>query len=233
MVHSPVPAAHANSAGGRAGTGGVAQRTTQPTVTCRHAFSAADLFRELAIVLAVRQIRSMPQLVVLTGPIAAGKNTVADKLAERLTRRGKTVVVADVDDVAGMVATPGAAEAGLWFAAHEAHGALVGQWMRSSVEYIVVVGPIYTAEEQAALTRALPDEAAVLWILIDAAVSVTFARAQADPGRGLSRDPEFHHAAHRRFRELLPAIPAERAFDSEEMDAEQIVAAIEVTMGVR
>ncbi|HEY0533063.1 MAG TPA: adenylyl-sulfate kinase [Actinoplanes sp.] len=53
--------------------------------------------------------------VVLTGPIAAGKNTVAGKLAERLTGRGKTVVVADVDDIAAMVATPGAARAGLWW----------------------------------------------------------------------------------------------------------------------
>ena len=67
---------------------------------------------------AIRHVQTMPQLVVLTGSIAAGKNTVADKLAERLTDRGKTVVVADVDDVAGMVATPGAAEVGLWFAAH-------------------------------------------------------------------------------------------------------------------
>jgi adenylylsulfate kinase-like enzyme len=175
----------------------------------------------------------MPQLVILTGPIAAGKNTVADKLAQHLTGCGKTVVVADVDDVAAMVAAPGAAEAGLWFAAHEAHGALVGQWMRSSVEYVVVVGPIYTAQEQQALTRALPDEAAVLWVVIDAAVSVTVARARADPGRGLSRDPEFHHAAHRRFRELLPVIPAERAFDSEDMDAEQIAAAIETTIEFR
>jgi hypothetical protein len=175
----------------------------------------------------------MPQLVILTGPIAAGKNTVADKLAEHLTSRGKTVVVADVDDVAAMVAAPGAARTGLWFAAHEAHGALVGQWMRSSVQYVVVVGPIYTAEELAALTRALPDGAAALWVVIDATVAVTFARAQADPGRGLSRDPEFHHAAHRRFRELLPMIHADQAFDSEAMDAEQIAAAIEATMGVR
>jgi hypothetical protein len=174
----------------------------------------------------------MPQLVILTGPIAAGKNTVADKLAGRLTARGKTVVVADVDDVAGMVATPGAAEAGLWFAAHEAHGALVGQWMRSSVDYVVVVGPVYTAEEQVALTRALPDEAGMLWVVIDAAVSVTFPRALADPGRGLSRDPEFHHAAHRRFRELLPAIPADRSFDSVKMDAEQIAAAIDAALDV-
>jgi hypothetical protein len=142
-------------------------------------------------------------------------------------------VIADVDDVAAMVAPLGAAQAGLWFAAHEAHGALVGQWMRSSVEYVVAVGPIYTAEEQAALTRTLPDEAAVLWVVIDATVAVTFARAQADPGRGLSREPEFHHAAHRRFRELLPAIPAGRAFNSEDMDAEQIAVAIEATIGVR
>jgi adenylylsulfate kinase-like enzyme len=117
---------------------------------------------------AVRQIRLVPKLVILTGPIAAGKNTVADALARRLTGQGRTVVVVDVDDVAAMVATPGATQAGLWFAAHEAHGALVGQWMRSSVEYVVVVGPIYTAEEQAALTRALPDEAAALWVVIDA-----------------------------------------------------------------
>lgn len=170
--------------------------------------------------------------MILTGPIAAGKNTVADRLARHLTCRGHTVVVADVDDVAAMVAPPGAAEAGLWFAAHEAHGALVGQWMRADVDYVVAVGPIYAAEEQAALTRTLPDGPAVLWVIVDAEVSVTLARARADPGRGLSRDPEFHHAAHRRFRDLLPTIPADRYFDSEELDAEQIAAAIVDTLGV-
>ena len=173
----------------------------------------------------------MPDLVILTGPIAAGKNTVADELARRLTGRGRTVVVADVDDVAAMVAAPGAAAAGLWFAAHEAHGALVGQWMRSTVDYVVVVGPVYSTEEQAALTRTLPDGASMLWIVIDATEAVTLARAQADPGRELSRDPEFHHAAHRRFRELLPAIPADRAFDSEELSAVQIAAAIVDMLG--
>ncbi|MEU4215242.1 AAA family ATPase [Actinoplanes sp. NPDC026623] len=175
----------------------------------------------------------MTQLVVLTGPIAAGKNTVADELARRLTGRGRTVVVADVDDVAAMVRTPGAAAVDLWFAAHEAHGALVGQWMRSGVEYVVVVGPIYTAEEQAALTGALPDGATVLWIVIDAPVSVTFTRAQSDPGRGLSRDPGFHQAAHRRFRELLPAIPADHVFDSGRLEAERIASEILGMLGVR
>ena len=71
----------------------------------------------------------MPILVTIAGPIAAGKNTVADLLAEHCVSSGRTVVIADVDDAAAMVAGPGAGAVGLWFAAHQAHGALVGQWM--------------------------------------------------------------------------------------------------------
>src|SRR5690606_30739787 len=77
-----------------------------------------------------------------------GKNTVADRLTQCLTRHGHTVVIADVDDVAAMVGAPGAAAAGRWFAAHQAHGALVGQWMRSDVDYVVAVGPFWTPEER-------------------------------------------------------------------------------------
>jgi hypothetical protein len=172
----------------------------------------------------------MPHLVILTGPIAAGKNTVADRLTERLTGHGRTVAVADVDDIAAMVGPPGAGPAGMWPVAHEAHGALVGQWMRSSLDYVVVVGPFHTAEEQAALTGWLPDDAAMLWVVIDCPVSVTFARAQADPSRGLSREPGFHHRAHQRFRRLLPGIPADLTFDSEQWDADQIAAAIAETL---
>jgi hypothetical protein len=130
-----------------------------------------------------------------------------------------------------MVAGWGAARAGLWFAAHEAHGALVGQWMRSAADYVVVVGPIYSAAEQAALTRALPAGADPVWVLVEAAVSVTLPRARADPGRGLSRDPDFHRAAHHRFRELRPLIPADRVFDSAELTAGQIAAAVARTLG--
>ncbi|WP_173060692.1 AAA family ATPase [Phytohabitans houttuyneae] len=173
-----------------------------------------------------------PRLVVLTGPIAAGKNTVAEKLAQRLTDHGNTVVIADVDDIAAMVGAPGAGAAGLWFAAHEAHGALVGQWLRSDVDHVVAVGPFWTAEEQDALVRTLPHDAAALWVVIDAPVSVTLARAQADPTRVISRDPAFHRRAHDRFRQLLPAIPADKTFDSEQLTADQIAAGIAHALGV-
>lgn len=169
--------------------------------------------------------------MIITGPIAAGKNTVAGRLTERLAAHGRTVVVADVDDVAAMVGPPGAGEAGLWFAAHEAHGALVGQWMRASIDYVVAVGPFWTGEERAALTRTLPEGADQLWVVVEAPVSVTLPRALADPTRGLSRDPQFHRRAHDRFRRFLPAVPADLTFNSEELGAEQIAAAIAGRLG--
>jgi hypothetical protein len=142
-------------------------------------------------------------------------------------------VLVDVDDVAAMVAGPGAAAEGLWFAAHRAHGALVGTWMRTAVDVVIAVGPIYTPGEQAALLEALPEASAMHWVVIDAPVSVTLARAEADPGRGLSRVPGFHGEAHQRFRRLLPEIPAAQTFDSERMSAEQIASAVLDAIGVR
>lgn len=178
--------------------------------------------------------RLMAHLVVITGPIAAGKNTVASLLAERLTASGCSTVVADVDDVAAMVAGRGAGGTGLRFAAHQAHGALVGQWMRTAaVDVVIAVGPIYTPEEQAALLVSVPEPSAVEWVVVDAPVSVTLARAQAEPRRGLSREPGFHAGAHERFRRLRSGIPATQTYDSSQLSAEQIAASIFRRVGGR
>jgi hypothetical protein len=101
------------------------------------------------------------------------------------------------------------------------------------VDVVIAVGPIYTPREQAALLEPLPEASAVHWVVIDAPVAVTLARAQADPGRGLSREPEFHGAAHQRFRQLLPDIPAAQTFDSQRMSAQQIASAVLDAVGVQ
>lgn len=168
----------------------------------------------------------MPILVTITGPIASGKNTVAAHLAEHWSSEGSTVVVADVDDVAAMVAGPGAAASNVWFAAHEAHGALVAQWMLTDVEVVISVGPIYTQAEQDALLRPLPPEARPWRVLIDAPLSATWERVRADERRGLSRQRDFHVAAHARFRSLMPGIPADLVFNSGDTSASNIAAGI-------
>lgn len=55
------------------------------------------------------RVRQCPILVTITGPIAAGKNTVATLLADRFIDAGRSVVI---DDVAMMVDAPGAGATG-------------------------------------------------------------------------------------------------------------------------
>jgi hypothetical protein len=169
-------------------------------------------------------------LVTMTGPIAAGKNTVAVGLAARCAEDGRTVVIADVDDVAAMVAGPGPV-GDLWFAAHQAHGALVAQWVQTAVDVVISVGPFHTEAEQDALYGRLPADLRPLRVLIDAPLDVTWARARSDESRGLSRDHDFHTAAHARFRSLMPGIPADLVFDSAAMSAAATAARIYEAIG--
>lgn len=173
----------------------------------------------------------MPILITVVGPIAAGKNTVAELIAERCVRTGRTVVVADVDDVAWML-RPAARRGERWLDAHKAHGALVGGWMRSEVDVVVAVGPIYDQDEQAALYRHLPAGAAPCRVLIDAPLATTWQRVSADTSRGGSRRRDFHERAHARYRSLRPGIAADLEFDSSRSGAAEIADAICRAVGI-
>ena len=173
----------------------------------------------------------VPILITIVGPIAAGKNTVAELVAERCVGTGRTVVVADVDDVAFML-RPRARRAGLWLAAHRAHGALVADWMQSKVDVVVALGPIYDEDEQEALYGQLPIGETLCRVLIDAPLPTTWQRVSADSSRGGSRKWEFHESAHARYRSLLPGIPVDLRFDSSRSSAAEIADSICRTVGV-
>ncbi len=173
----------------------------------------------------------MPILITIVGPIASGKNTTADLIAGHCVRTGRTVVVADVDDVAYMVAPPDG-RANLWPAAHRAHGALVAEWMRSEVDVVIALGPIYDRDEQAALYGQLPASAHPCRVLIDAPVTTTWSRVQHDEERDASPVRNFHFAAHARYRSLMAGIPADLTFDSSTARAADIAAAVADAAGI-
>jgi hypothetical protein len=173
----------------------------------------------------------MPILITIVGPIAAGKNTTADLIAGHCVRAGRTVVVADVDDVAYMVA-PADRRASLWAAAHRAHGALVAEWMRSNVDVVIALGPMYDRDEQAALYGRLPAGAHPCRVLIDAPVTTTWSRVVDDDQRGGSRVRSFHLAAHARYRSLMAGIPADLTFDSSTTSATDIACAVSRAAGI-
>ncbi len=124
------------------------------------------------------------------------------------------------------MAAPGAAATGLWFAVHDAHGALVARWVASSVDVVVAVGPFHTQHERDLLVGHLPADVRHLRVLLDAPIAVTWQRAVADESRGVSRQWDFHESAHARFRSLLPDIPFHLAFDTSEDSTGAVAAAI-------
>lgn len=165
----------------------------------------------------------MARLVVLIGPIGAGKSTVASLLAGRLVATGRSVAVADVDDVAAMASAPPAWQGDLWPEAHAAHGALVAGWLRTSVDVVIAHGPIYTEKETAALLASVPADTDILRALLLVSFATALDRVAGDPLRGLSKDPRFLRAAHERFGALRPGLaPSDLTFDTEDHRAEEI-----------
>lgn len=75
-------------------------------------------------------------MIMVSGPIASGKSTIARRAAEMARVAGWSVVLTDLDTVAEM-ALPSLAD---WEWAHRAHAALVGCWLRSGIDLIIDEG---------------------------------------------------------------------------------------------
>jgi thymidylate kinase len=162
-------------------------------------------------------------LVVVIGPIGAGKSTVARLLAERLVAAGRTVATPDVDDVVMMAGGPPERFDDVWSWGRRAHGAVVGGWLRTGVDVVIAHGPAYTADETEALMADVPEGTPTVRVLLLAPYDVALARVVDDPARGLSRDPAFLRATHERFADLLPEIaPCDHTFATGEASAERI-----------
>ncbi|MFC7403496.1 hypothetical protein [Georgenia alba] len=158
--------------------------------------------------------RPTARLVVVLGPIAAGKSVVAREVAARVQATGRTVAVVDVDEVASMV--PGRPED--WDLAHQVHGRLVGAWLETPVELVVAHGPIYTRRETSHLMSRVPDGTGTLRVLLRATYPAALRRVAGDPERGLSKDPGFLQRAYERFEQLRPGIaPCDLELDTEQL----------------
>jgi hypothetical protein len=150
------------------------------------------------------------RLVVLTGPIGAGKSSVAELLARRVARSGRPTAVADLDDVAFM--QRGRIDLDeFWRRAGVAHAALVRSWFASGTDLVVAHGPFFEARSYDSLFATCPDGGRILHVLLRVAYDEALARVSADPDRApeaMSRDPEFLRSTHETFAALEPDLPA-------------------------
>lgn len=168
-----------------------------------------------------------PVLIVIVGPIAAGKSTLAAEVGRRLRRRGESVAVVGLDGVAEM-ALPTLD----WAWAHEVHGHLVRAWLATPVRTVVAEGPS-TPAELAQLMHCVASDVEVLTVVLVTPYEVALRWALQDPDRVLSKDSDFLRRDHDRFDRGLPDIAWDLALDSAEATPTTLADHVIVTLDSR
>lgn len=169
----------------------------------------------------------MSQLVVITGPIASGKSTVARGLTEHCRNEGRSAVAVDLDDVVTMLRAPLDRFERSWQQARKVHGEFVAAWLDAGVDVVIAHGPFYTDDETAALLGPVPATITPRRVMLLASLETAVAGVTMDVSRKASRDPEFLRATHDRFQRLLPKIAAcEWVFDTATVSADHVVMTI-------
>lgn len=151
----------------------------------------------------------MRHLVTVTGPIGAGKSTIAELLARRTQAVGMTASLADLDDLA--FAQRANLDLGeFWRRAGIAHSALVRGWFEAGVDVVIAHGPFFESRSYESLRAAVPGDVVHHHVLLRAPFEVALARVQSDSERGptaTSAQPEFLRAAHETFANLVGSLP--------------------------
>ena len=165
----------------------------------------------------------MPTLVVIVGPIASGKSTIATGLAERFRARDRRVALVDLDELVETIGGFDGLSLEQFRQAQMVFGQLVGAWLAQGFD-VIAHGPFFDHDEDQALLHAIPDGVVARRVLLRTTLAVALERVRTDPCRGLSTHPDLLEAAYERVDELLPTMPpSEWTFDTATTDAPTII----------
>jgi hypothetical protein len=145
-----------------------------------------------------------PRVVIITGPVGAGKSTVAQALGELLRRALCQVTVIDLDVMYCMLRQrEGFGERDIWPLARRASGAVAAVALQRGFHCAVLEGEYFSPEhiEQVTAGSGLPAPAL---FALNLSYDETLRRVSLDPSRGDSKDPVLLRQFHSAFVAALP-----------------------------
>jgi shikimate kinase len=173
-------------------------------------------------------VAARPLVIVVSGPIASGKSTVAQAVADELERAGVIAPIVDLDAIHDARAGAGAAgDRGSWARARSAAAAEADAHLEAGRTVVVAEGSFNEPGDRATFVAGLPARALVLHVTLHVTYEEALRRARSDPTRGRSRDATFlaaHYASRRAVLAKLP--PTDLVFDTEAVPAPEIAATI-------
>ena len=148
-----------------------------------------------------------PLMMLLTGPVGAGKSTVALAIADRFREIGSSAAVIDLDLVYRMARQrDGFDEIDVWRMARRGAAAIADVFFTSGLEAVVVEGGIFSQEAHDDLREHLSSAVQGMFITLDVSYEETLSRTQEDPspGRVTTRDPKTLQRLYGEFEAALP-----------------------------
>jgi adenylylsulfate kinase-like enzyme len=138
-------------------------------------------------------------LLVITGPIASGKSSLARAVACEFGKRGQRAAAVDLDLIYEMLdpARAPKTDAARWAEARRISARLAAALLAEDVA-VVLEGEFLTRAQRMNLIEQLPPGVEPRFVMLSVSFEVALERATNDETRGLSRDPGFfrnHYAA--------------------------------------
>ena len=131
-------------------------------------------------------------LIVITGPIASGKSTIAQALSHEFAGLDVRVAVIDLDVVQAMLTADGPkSDLATWTLARRASAMLANTFLMDGVVVVIADGSFNLASDRAEFERHLDANVSPVYVTLRVTFEEALRRAQGDPLRGVSRDPGF------------------------------------------
>ena len=169
----------------------------------------------------------METLIVINGPIAAGKSTVAQALGRQFRSAGRATAVVDLDELYLMMSAKPMGDPRVWRRARRAAAALTDCFFASGIQIVVVEGAFWDESERAPFVDALRWRGSPLFVTLLVSYDVAYRRVQGDSERSLSRSPDFLRRNNEEFAARLDRLRAtDLVLDSDVQTPQQIVTTI-------
>ena len=148
-------------------------------------------------------------LVLIAGPIAAGKSAVSRALADALRADGHRLALVELDQIADM-ARPTLPD---WADAHRLFASVTSQWLQTELD-LVIAESVSSRSELDLVLGNVPAGTPLLTAVLTCDADTALRRAQADPTRGVSRQEDFLRRVHADWALQLPQLPADLVLDT-------------------
>lgn len=166
-----------------------------------------------------------PLLIVITGPVGAGKSTTSVALAQALRRPDFSVAVIDLDQIYVFARQEeGYGDQSTWTLARSSSAVLANTFFASGLSLVIVEGEFFTEQERDTLLSALEPTISHLFFTVNLSYEQTLSHAQHDPFRGGSKEPAVLQSLHASFVQSLPFLrKTSIVVDTNSLTVEEVV----------